>query len=330
MIRKIEVIHIFHACILGIGLTFLFSVSYVEAATSFTRNLTIGTRGADVQMLQVILNTDPATKITVSGPGSPGNETQLFGALTKGAVIRFQNKYGINPTGYVGPLTRAKLNVLLYPSAPAPSSSSSVGGSVSFSQAADYPETHNLRLYSATPYQVKPGNTLKMRGDNLGLSATLHLGDSYSTALISNESGTYQSIVPTSIPNGTYELWVTNTKGSSRNTAAPITVIVTDNPLPSPEITSISPKTISSLDQTITVTGNNFTGTVSVVSVFGAINGVSSSNDGTSLTFRPSQFPDQTSFSKIIQQAESSNIPIYLPFSVVTDGGTISGTFIVQ
>ncbi|OHA78670.1 MAG: hypothetical protein A3B07_00495 [Candidatus Yonathbacteria bacterium RIFCSPLOWO2_01_FULL_43_27] len=77
----------------------------------FSRSLTIGSRGEDVQKLQQILNVDPSTKIAQTGAGSPGNETTYFGPATQNAVIRYQQKYGITPSiGFVGPLTRNKLN----------------------------------------------------------------------------------------------------------------------------------------------------------------------------------------------------------------------------
>lgn len=87
----------------------------------FTTNLSLGSSGAQVVALQKILNRALDTRIAGAGPGSPGNETGYFGALTKAAVVRFQEKYlrevlapaGLmQGNGRVGYYTRAKLNEL--------------------------------------------------------------------------------------------------------------------------------------------------------------------------------------------------------------------------
>src|SRR5207244_515768 len=88
---------------------------------TWTRDLKLGSSGADVKALQMILNEDVSTQVSAGGPGSHGGETTLFGGKTKVAVIAFQEKYRdelLAPlhlskgTGIVGPATRAKLNRL--------------------------------------------------------------------------------------------------------------------------------------------------------------------------------------------------------------------------
>ena len=104
-------------------------VAGVPANYTFTRNLSQGMSGQDVQYLQRILNSNPATRIASSGPGSPGNETMHFGPMTRDAVNRFQTTHrsevltplGLTtPTGLVGPATRSKLDQLARQVAVAP------------------------------------------------------------------------------------------------------------------------------------------------------------------------------------------------------------------
>jgi hypothetical protein len=98
------------------------AIEGIPAGFSFEKNLEIGDVLIDVKYLQIVLNSDPITKLAESGVGSPGNETNYFGPLTKSAVIKFQEKYAdkilaswglTSGTGYVGSTTRDKLNELL-------------------------------------------------------------------------------------------------------------------------------------------------------------------------------------------------------------------------
>ena len=97
------------------------------AVPSITRRLTAGSRGDDVKALQEFLASDPTVY-------PEGEATGFFGAMTRKAVQRFQEKHGIAQSGDqgygdVGPATRAKLSELkssgaTVPAAPAPTSAS--------------------------------------------------------------------------------------------------------------------------------------------------------------------------------------------------------------
>jgi hypothetical protein len=82
------------------------SSNIFAASAGFGRDLWLGVNHPEVKLLQQWLNTK-GFKVALSGPGSPGQETEMFGRLTKAALIRFQLAYGINPpVGYFGPITR--------------------------------------------------------------------------------------------------------------------------------------------------------------------------------------------------------------------------------
>lgn len=73
------------------------------------RDLEFGDVGADVQMLQRLLN-NLGFVLAKESYGSPGNETIYFGPLTRAALSAYQTANGIRPTdGYFGPITRAQM-----------------------------------------------------------------------------------------------------------------------------------------------------------------------------------------------------------------------------
>ena len=78
-----------------------------SVSCSFTRDLTVGSTGADVKCLQQWLNA-MGYQVSASGAGSPGNETMTFGPATRAALAKYQAAKGISPAaGYFGPKTRA-------------------------------------------------------------------------------------------------------------------------------------------------------------------------------------------------------------------------------
>jgi len=86
---------------------------------SLTVNLSLGQEHPQIATLQKILNSNGFV-LTTEGPGSLGNETTRYGALTRNAVRRFQCAQKIvcagdeysSGYGFVGPRTRAALLAL--------------------------------------------------------------------------------------------------------------------------------------------------------------------------------------------------------------------------
>lgn len=73
----------------------------------FSKDLTVGSRGADVVALQELLITAGHDIPSIS---SGAATTGYFGSQTKAAVQKYQTANEITPSGFVGPKTRAALN----------------------------------------------------------------------------------------------------------------------------------------------------------------------------------------------------------------------------
>lgn len=151
-------------------------------ATVFSRNLRIGMVGADVKLLQTFLNSDQDTKVSLIGPGSPGNETFYFGPATLAAVKRFQEKYrqevlipaGIfQASGYVGTLTRLKISAVL-----ASTAKNSLSVSITEKNTAIVASSTAPRIYSVSPNRVQAGNMVVITGEGFTPTGnTVILGD---------------------------------------------------------------------------------------------------------------------------------------------------------
>lgn len=82
-------------------------------AVAINTPLSIGSVGPEVKTLQILLNSDLQTRVASSGAGSPGQETDYFGPKTRLALIKFQQKYGINnEIGRAGSKTRVILEAV--------------------------------------------------------------------------------------------------------------------------------------------------------------------------------------------------------------------------
>lgn len=93
---------------------FVPSLLLATSLSIFQKDLKLGDERLDVKILQMVLNLDPQTRVSLSGAGSLGKESVYFGEKTRQAVIKFQKKYTIlGESGRVGIKTRAKLDEIL-------------------------------------------------------------------------------------------------------------------------------------------------------------------------------------------------------------------------
>jgi peptidoglycan hydrolase-like protein with peptidoglycan-binding domain len=328
-------------------------LSVSAASTPFSRVLTIGSSGEDVRALQIILNRDPATRVSDSGPGSLGNETSYFGARTAAAVIQFQEKYATDVlypvglaagTGYVGTKTLNKLNAL------AANLNSTVSNANSYSQVstssgsilnhiekpasftidpalqkalalgvvpqwAAFGDTtpDSLMIFGLSHNRIRPGDHLTIFGQGFGTSTTIHFGPNSQIIFHATSSNTMTVNVP-ALPYGTYQVWAENNHGSTKSVSAQyITVGAVTDSRP--HILSVSPAFVGQNDS-VTVTASAldaFTNTV--YSSLGILHAVPSI-DGKTMTFRVTDLPK----AELIFQGQRV-APLTVSFGIGTSAG---------
>lgn len=175
-----------------------------------------------------------------------------------------------------------------------------------------------LTLYAIQPYQNRPGSIAKVQGWGFALDATntLYVGSTAVSGLASADGMTLEFTVP-SVSSGTYEVYVSNARGSSRVAERPIYMVVTTNPVAAPRITSVSPANPVATD-TITLSGENLMGLKGVYTTLGP-------SKNASLSFKISDLE----YSKLVLEDPSvkgMKIPLYV--YVLAEGGLNSEPFI--
>lgn len=232
------------------------------ACVEFPRTLQYRDSGADVLLLQKVLNSDSHTQVAGTGSGSPGHEINFFGPATYRAVKKFQMLYRVDvltpvslirATGVAGELTRKKLASL----------SCTIDTSVSVATstsaiATSTVETSRESIYAASPYRTKVkfyyegnsatstdglfGNTdpnlkrpsfsdANIKNASPGQSMTLfgqHFTASNSVnvcgtiSTTNSDGGTIHVTIPASTPSGTCSIIVRNDNGQSE----PFTLVI--------------------------------------------------------------------------------------------------------
>jgi peptidoglycan hydrolase-like protein with peptidoglycan-binding domain len=181
---------------------------------AFTQYLRLGSSdaytAAQVTQLQQLLNTLGYLR-GVSG---------YFDQGTYGAVMNFQRDRGIYSTGTVGPLTRAALNqtgcsgVVPGPISPYPVPDYNLPGYLN--------QNTGLSISSLSMSSGVPGNSVTIYGSNLAAyNPTVRFG-TQSVPVAASSYSNLTFIVP-SLPNGTYQVYVTNGYGSSNSLTFVIT-----------------------------------------------------------------------------------------------------------
>lgn len=182
--------------------------AFAAQVSFFTHNLYFGIQESGVTVLQQILNNDTDTIVSLTGAGSKGNETNYFGQKTKDAVIRFQNKYkneiltplGLSTgTGYVGELTRKKLDLII-----SNQSSSSIINKTTTSGVDTKSQTIKTpTITKITPDILNDGGTLTIYGSGFTDKNTVILSieqpDKYSNIKSSNEGTVITLNINTSV-----------------------------------------------------------------------------------------------------------------------------------
>lgn len=135
-----------------------------------------------------------------------------------------------------------------------------------------------LRLFAFSETQTRPGTELIASGFGFtSTDNTVSIGGYEVSGLQSSDGMTLSFVLPSGISEGTYDAWVTNSKGTSRNDAQPIRLTVTQNPTPRPILTSVSPS-VPSVSDTVTLSGEHLSGAFALYTSLGIVQNIYATN----------------------------------------------------
>lgn len=166
----------------------------------FYTNFGIGTSNADFGALINVLDRENISEFTSF------NRPSLYNEIIAGGVVKLQAKYGILQTGYVGPITRAKLNALygcstVVSTQPSVKIMSPNGGET-------YNSGSSLNI-TWTTTGIMPLETI-----DLIRLRSYTTGQEYNLAEVLFNDGQENVVIPSSVPAGSYILEIKTYKNN--------------------------------------------------------------------------------------------------------------------
>ena len=280
-------------------------------AQSLTTNLMLGSRGEEVRLLQQLLNKALKTPVAPQGPGSPGAETDYFGAQTRQAVIRFQEQYAaeiLRPagltqgTGIVASRTRQKLL-----------------------QNDKAPETRrtSFAIESISPNRLVPGGIFTVIGASLPPVVELVVDNQPTTVKAPSDGYSATLTLPSKTSIGRHRLLLQSASGDQSNElSATVAFAMSDGTaVPGgPRISQLSPSR-GGYGTTVVILGSGFStlpnNTLHVG--YDTISGVASP-DGTTLRFTiPSPIPHLNYPKEVLSDPAVAALNPTLPFWIYVE-----------
>ncbi|MEK7553907.1 MAG: peptidoglycan-binding protein [Patescibacteria group bacterium] len=201
---------------------------------NFNTDLTFGSTGPDISSLNQALSLDSQGEL---------GRNNVFTENTAAAVVQFQAKYGIRQTGYVGPVTRARLNALY--------------GCSNQTTSQTTPTISNIIAPAGESGAIYAGEKAFIYGTNLNNVLVNIGGRSIGTVAYGGTSLDF--MVPSSLSAGTYNVSVANMLSGQNSNVYVVRVIVPTTPsATSPVITSVSPSTLPAGQTTFAINGSGF------------------------------------------------------------------------
>lgn len=149
---------------------------------------------------------------------------------------------------------------------------------------------NDLLIFGLSHDKIKPGDSLSVTGFGFDPGTIAHIGQFYSIGVAATSSDSFAIQIPATISYGSYDFWVSNSRGTSMG-KSPFKLTIADTTDRRPNLISVSP-TIAVINDAIVVTADklDFSGNA-VYSNLGIIRSVPSS-DGKSMSFKVSQLPN--------------------------------------